>query len=429
MYMTILFGLFLLLIILRVPIAVALAISTIIVFLLTGDFDLSTVPQTMFTALDSTTLIAIPGFVFAGTIMARGGIAKYLISAMKAWVGHVSGGLSVVTVLACAFFAAISGSSPATAAAIGSIMIPSMVEAGYNKRYAMGLVAASGSLGILIPPSIPLIVYGVVSSQSIGRLFMAGLIPGIFLTAILIFYAIIYARVKGYGRLEKASWKHRWMTLRKAVWGGILPILILGSIYSGAATPTESSIIASAYAIVVSLFVYKETSLKLWHKIFRETIGVTAMIMLIIASAMLFSLYLTQEQIPQQLATAMLSMPSLNVVLFFVLTAVLFLVLGTFLESSSIILITLPLLMPIMLSLDVNPIHFAVVMIVNMEIAQVTPPVGLNLFVISGITKEKLGTVFYGAVPFTIVMALCMIIIMIWPGLALWLPDTLFGKS
>ncbi|MDY0393539.1 TRAP transporter large permease subunit [Virgibacillus halophilus] len=229
--------------------------------------------------------------------------------------------------------------------------------------------------------------------------------------------------------MEKASWKHRWMTLRKAVWGGILPILILGSIYSGAATPTESSIIASAYAIVVSLFVYKETSLKLWHKIFRETIGVTAMIMLIIASAMLFSLYLTQEQIPQQLATAMLSMPSLNVVLFFVLTAVLFLVLGTFLESSSIILITLPLLMPIMLSLDVNPIHFAVVMIVNMEIAQVTPPVGLNLFVISGITKEKLGTVFYGAVPFTIVMALCMIIIMIWPGLALWLPDTLFGKS
>jgi C4-dicarboxylate transporter DctM subunit len=427
MFIAILFGMFLLLIILRVPVAVSLAISTIIVFLIVGDFDLSTVPQTMFTALDSTTLIAIPGFVFAGTIMSKGGIAKYLIAAMRAWVGHVSGGLSVVTVLACAFFAAISGSSPATAAAIGSIMIPSMVEAGYNKRYAMGLVAASGTLGILIPPSIPLIVYGVVSQQSIGRLFMAGLIPGIFLTAVLICYAIVYARIKGYGRLEKASWNERWVSLRKAIWGGVLPVLILGSIYSGAATPTESSIIASAYAILVSLFIYRETSIKLWHKIFKETIGVTSMIMLIIASAMLFSLYLTQEQIPQQLASVMLSMPTLNQLLFFVFTALLFLVLGTFLESSSIILITLPLLLPIMLSLNVNPIHFAVVMIVNMEIAQVTPPVGLNLFVISGITKEKLGAVFSGAIPFTIVMAICMIIIMVWPSLSLWLPNTLFG--
>lgn len=424
----ILFGMFLVFIALRVPIAVSLAISTIIAFLITGDFDLTTVPQTMYSALDSTTLIAIPGFVFAGTIMSRGGIAKYLIDAMRAWVGHVSGGLSVVTILACAFFAAISGSSPATAAAIGSIMVPSMVEAGYNKRYAMGLVAASGSLGILIPPSIPLIVYGVVSSQSIGRLFMAGVIPGIFLTAILLVYAIIYARIKGYGKSEKASWKERWVSLRKAIWGFILPILILGSIYSGAATPTESSIIASAYAILVSLFIYRETSIKLWHKIFKETIGVTAMIMLIIASAMLFSLYLTQEQIPQELASAMLSIPSLNQVLFFVLTALLFLVLGMFLESSSIILITLPLLLPIMLSLHVHPIHFAVVMIVNMEIAQVTPPVGLNLFVISGITKEKLGEVFRGALPFTIVMALCMIIFMAVPSLALWLPNTLFGQ-
>ena len=424
----ILFTIFIVLILLRVPIAISLVFSTVFMFWISGTFDLTTVPQTMFTSINTTTLIAIPGFVFAGTIMSKGGIAKYLIGAMRAWVGHVSGGLSVVTVLSCAFFAAISGSSPATAAAIGSIMVPTMIEAGYNKRYAMGLVAASGTLGILIPPSIPLIVYGVVSSQSIGRLFMAGLLPGIFLTLVLLTYAIIYAKIKGFGRLEKASWSVRWSSLRKAIWGFFLPILILGSIYSGAATPTESSIIASAYAILVSLFVYRETSLKIWRKILAETIGITAMIMFIIASAMVFALYLTQEQIPQDLASLMLSVPGLNQVLFFIFTALLFLILGMFLESSAIILITLPLLLPIMLTLGVNPIHFAVVMIVNMEIAQITPPVGLNLFVISGITKEKLGEVFLGALPFAAIMLICMVVVIVWPGLSLWLPQFLFDR-
>lgn len=428
MNIAILFGVFLVLICLRVPVAISLALSTILIFGITGSFDFTTIPQNMFSSLNSTTLIAIPGFVFAGTIMSKGGIAKYLIDAMRAWVGHVSGGLSVVAVLTCSFFSAISGSSPATAAAIGSVMIPTMVEAGYNKRYAMGLVAASGSLGILIPPSIPLIVYGVVSSQSIGRLFMAGLIPGLFLTAVLVAYAVIYARRKGFGRLEKASWGERWTSLRKASWGIFLPVLILGSIYSGATTPTESSIVASAYAILVSIFIYRQTSFKLWHKIFKETIGVTTMIMLIIASAMVFSLYLTQEQIPQTLASTMLAIPSLDQVLFFILTALLFLVLGTFLESSSIILITLPLLLPIMMSLHINPIHFAIVMVINMEIAQVTPPVGLNLFVIGGITKEKLGEVFRGALPFTFVMLLCMIVVIAWPQLALWLPQLLYNQ-
>lgn len=418
---TMLFSAFAALVVLRIPIAIALASATIIMFFLSGTFSMWTIPQKMFTAMNSITLIAIPGFVLAGTIMSRGGISKYLIEALRAWVGHFSGGLSVVTVLACTFFAAISGSSPATAAAVGSIMVPAMINAGYNKRYAMGLVAASGTLGILIPPSIPLIVYGVVTEQSIGKLFTAGILPGLFLSGVLIVYSIIYARIKGYGKLEKASWAVRWASMRKAIWGFFLPILILGCIYSGATTPTEAAIVSCAYAFLVSIFVYKETSWKMWLKVLKESIGVSAMIMLIIAAAMTFSLYLTQEQIPQSIAEAMLAI-NLNQFLFFLLTAILFLILGMFLESSSIMLITLPLLLPIMLSLEIDPIHFAIAMIVNMELAMITPPVGLNLFVISGITKESLNEVFRGSLPFIIVILICMVIIMAWPDLSLYLP-------
>ncbi|MFY0543121.1 TRAP transporter large permease [Brevibacillus sp. H7] len=417
-----LFSAFSLFLLLRIPIAIALVASTTLMFWLSDTFSMWTIPQKMFTSLNHTTLMAIPGFVLAGTIIAKGGIAKYLIEALRAWIGHVSGGLSVVTILACSFFAAISGSSPATAAAIGSIMIPAMVEAGYSKRYAMGLVAASGTLGILIPPSIPLIVYGVVTEQSIGQLFMAGVIPGIGLTLLLVVYSIIYARMKGYGKLEKAGWKERWGSLKMASWGGFLPILVLGCIYSGATTPTEASIVSAVYGVIVSLVVYKERSIKKWLEILRESIGITAMIMLIIASAMVFSLYMTQEQIPQALAEAMMSMDALNKVMFFALTAILFFILGMFLESSSIMLITLPLLLPIMLSVDINPIHFAIVMIINMEIAQITPPVGLNLFVISGISKSSLGEVFKGSIPFIGVMIVYMVFVMIWPEFTLWLP-------
>jgi C4-dicarboxylate transporter, DctM subunit len=417
-----LFSAFSLFLLLRIPIAIALVASTTLMFWLSDSFSMWTIPQKMFTSLNHTTLMAIPGFVLAGTIIAKGGIAKYLIEALRAWIGHVSGGLSVVTILACSFFAAISGSSPATAAAIGSIMVPAMVEAGYSKRYAMGLVAVSGTLGILIPPSIPLIVYGVVTEQSIGQLFMAGVIPGIGLTLLLVVYSIIYARMKGYGKLEKAGWKERWRSLKMASWGGLLPILVLGCIYSGATTPTEASIVSAVYGVIVSLVVYKERSIKKWLEILKESIGITAMIMLIIASAMIFSLYMTQEQIPQALAEAMLSMDALNKVMFFALTAILFFILGMFLESSSIMLITLPLLLPIMLSVDINPIHFAIVMIINMEIAQITPPVGLNLFVICGIAKSSLSEVFKGSIPFIVVMIAYMVFVMAWPEFTLWLP-------
>ncbi|KQB91426.1 hypothetical protein GEPA3_3594 [Geobacillus sp. PA-3] len=302
-------------------------------------------------------------------------------------------------------------------------MIPAMVEAGYNKRYAMGLVAASGTLGILIPPSIPLIVYGIVTEQSIGKLFIAGIVPGIALTLVLAAYAIFYARRKGYGGTEKASWNERWRSLRKASWGIFLPILILVCIYSGATTPSEAAVISCVYSLIVSLFVYRETSLKDWHAILKDTIGVSAMIMFIIAGASVFSLYMTQEQIPQTIASILVSGEFLSKAVFFIATAILFLILGMFLESSSIMLITLPLLLPIMKLLNIDPYHFAIAMIINMEIAQITPPVGLNLFVISGIAKERLSEVFKGSAIFIVLMLLYLVIVILFPSLSLWLPN------
>ncbi|KKM09165.1 C4-dicarboxylate ABC transporter permease [Clostridiales bacterium PH28_bin88] len=416
-----LFAIFIVLFLLNVPIAISLAASTIIVLLSTGEFTMYMVVQRMFAGLDSPPLLAIPGYVFAGVLMGRGGISKYLIEGLKTWVGHLPGGLSVVTILACAIFAAISGSSPATAAAIGAIMIPGMVQAGYDKRYVMGLVAASGTLGILIPPSIPMVIYGVTAEESIGKLFMAGMLPGLFLTATLILLAIFYAKRRNLGRGEKATWGERWRATLKAVPGAFLPVLILGSIYRGIATPTEAAVVASAYTILVSLLFYKELHLKDVRTILRETVNTTSMIYLIIASALLFAMYLTNEQVPNRIAE-WISAKQFGVYMFFAITGVMFLVMGTFLEAVSIILITLPLLLPIMKQLGIDVYHFAVVMTVNMELAMITPPVGLNLFVVSSIAKEKLEEVVRGVLPFIVVMLLVMVLFILWPDLSLYLP-------
>lgn len=416
-----LLSIFFLLLLLRVPIAISLALSTM-VMLVMGDFNMNMVPQRVFTALDSFPMMAIPGFVLAGVLLARGGISKYLIEALRAWVGHLPGGLSVVTILACMIFAAISGSSPATAAAIGSIMIPAMVNAGYDKKYSMGLVAAAGTLGILIPPSIPLIIYGITAEESIGKLFMAGVIPGILLGGVLIVSAIFYAKKNGYGRGEKASWEMRGRSSLKAIWGAFLPFLILGSIYSGVVTPTESAVIAVFYGIIVSVFIYRELHWRDIRPIIVESINITAMIFLIIGAASLFGLYLTNAQIPQEVG-AWIAESELNKWMFIIIVNLLFFVLGMFLEAVSIILITLPILLPMLVYFDINLIHFAIIMTINMELGMITPPVGLNLFVVSGISKEKLGAVVKGVIPFILIMILVLAIVVIFPQLSLWLPE------
>ncbi len=412
-------GLLFLLALLRVPIAISLAVASITGLYLV-DFSLNTVIQRMFTGVNSTTLMAIPGFVFAGLIMAQGGISKYLIEAIRAWVGHTKGGLSVVTVVTCMIFAAISGSSPATAAAIGAIMIPMMVKAGYDKKYSMGLVASAGTLGILIPPSIPLILYGSVSEQSTGRLFSAGILPGLVLGLALIIYAVIVAHKKGYGGLPKVAMKDRWGPTLHSIWGLMMPVVILGGIYSGVVTPTEASFLAVLYSIIISVFVYREMDFKKFRNILTESINTTAMIFLIIAAALVLGTFLTTEQIPQSFAQ-WVSDSGFNKWTFLLIVSILFFVLGMFLEPTAIILITLPILLPIISALEIDVIHFAIIMVVNMELGMITPPVGLNLFVVSGITGEKVESVIKGVVPFFAIFVVVLIIIIIFPQLSLML--------
>lgn len=411
---------FFILVFLRVPIAISLALATILMLFM-ADFNMNMMPQRMFTALDSFPMMAIPGFVLAGAIMARGGISKYLIEALRAWVGHLPGGLSVVTILACGIFAAISGSSPATAAAIGSIMIPALVAAGYEKKYALGLVAAGGTLGILIPPSVPLIIYGITSEESIGKLFMAGVIPGLGLLAVLIVAAIVYAKMQGYQGDEKATWEERGRKSLKAIWGAFLPVLILGTIYSGVVTPTESAIIAVVYGLIVSIFIYRELSWKDFRQILVESINVTAMIFLIIGAASLFGLYLTNEQVPQKVG-AWIAESGINKWIFMLIVNLLFFILGMFLEAVSIILITLPILLPILKHFGIDLYHFAIIMVINLELGMITPPVGLNLFVVAGIAKEKLGMVVRGVIPFIVLMIAYLVVVILFPQLSLWLP-------
>lgn len=415
----VLFLVFAILCLIRVPIAISLGLSSVVALSMI-DFTLYTVIQKMFNSLNSATLMAIPGFVFAGIIMSKGGISFHLIEALKSWVGHIRGGLAVVTILACMIFAAISGSSPATAAAIGSIMIPGMVKAGYSKRYAMGLVAAAGTLGILIPPSIPLIIYASVAEESVGKLFAAGIIPGLLLGGILLVSAIVNARINNYGKLPKEPMNVRWKKTYKAIWGFLLPVIILGGIYSGIVTPTEAAFVSCFYGIIVSVFIYKEMSFPKFREVLKESINITSMIFLVIASAMIFGMFLTTEQVPQSFA-AWIEESTTNKWIFMIGVNLMFFVLGMFLEAVAIILITLPILLPVLVMFDINIIHFAIIMTINMELAMITPPVGLNLFVVSGITREKVGEVVRGVLPFFALMVLALIIVVIFPQISLFL--------
>ncbi|MCL6634224.1 MAG: TRAP transporter large permease [Peptococcaceae bacterium] len=419
-----LFSLFIILFLLNVPIAISLAVAATAVLALTSNFTLYMIVQRMFASLLSPPLLAIPAFVFAGVAMSRGGIAKYLINALRAWFGHLPGGLAVVTIAACAIFAAISGSSPATAAAIGAIMLPAMIEGGYPKRFAMGLVAAAGTLGILIPPSVTMVIYGIVTDENIGKLFMGGLLPGLLLASILVASALIIAKKYNFGRMPRATWSERWKASVKAIPGAFLPFFILGSIYLGVVTPTEAAVLSVFYTIIVSVFIYKEMKLGDFREIFRESINISSMIFLIIAAAMVFAMFLTVNQVPNK-AAQWIAENNLNKYLFFLATNLMFFVMGTFLEAVSITLITMPILLPMIKQLNIDLIHYAVVMTVNMELAMITPPVGLNLFVVSAMAKERLEEVVKGVLPFILIMIGVLLLLVFWPQISLYIPRVL----
>ncbi|TFD23090.1 TRAP transporter large permease [Cryobacterium sp. TMS1-13-1] len=402
------------------PIAVAMGLTSFIYFYFFTSIPLTQVPERLFNSLNAFPLMAIPFFIVAANLMSRGGISKRLIAASNALVGQFRGGLAMTAVLACMFFAAISGSSPATVVAVGTLIIPAMIKSGYGKDFSTGLVTTSGSLGILIPPSIPLIVYGISTEQSIGDLFVAGIGPGIMAGIGLLILAVVVSRRRNYGmglQAIRMSKYERFTALRDASLSLFLPLFVLGGIYTGIFTPTEAAAMAVFYALVVSIFVYKEIKLKDLPSILMASARTSSMVMFIVASGILFSFVLTAERIPGQVSEALLA-SELTPVMFLIMVNVLLLVVGMFMETSSAILILAPVLLPVAMELGVDPIHFGIIMVLNLEIGMMTPPLGLNLFVASGLTGMNILRVAKACLPSVGVLLIALVIVTFVPQLS-----------
>lgn len=421
-----LFVVFFALLLMGMPLAVCLGLSVIATFWYHESIPLMAVAQKLYNGLDHFPLMAIPFFVLASNLMATGGVSRRLIDVCNAFVGQMRGGLAVASVLSCMFFAAISGSSPSTVVAIGSIMIPAMIASGYGKRYSVGLLGSAGSLGILIPPSIPMIVYGVATEESVGKLFMAGIGPGIMLGIFFIVTAVVVARVKGFKGGETVPWPERWRLMWKALPGLFMPVLVLGGIYGGIFTPTEAAAVAVVYSLVVGLFVYRDLSFRDLPRVFVRSAVTMAMVLFIITTAMLFAFILTTEGIPGAIAQFIIKY-AVSPWIFLLFVNILLYFVGDFMEPSSAILILAPLFLPIVKKLGIDPIHFGIVMTVNMEIGMITPPVGLNLFVASGISGLSLMDVFRGAAPFMIIMLTGLALVTYIPVISLWIPKLIYG--
>ncbi len=377
------------LIAIRVPIAVALGMAVTVAIFLFTDLPSLVVAQKLFTSIDRFSLMAIPFFVLAGAFLSEGGTAKRIIRFSHAMVGHFPGGLTMTSIFACALFAAVSGSSPATVAAIGSIMMPAIKKAGYSDIFSIGSITTAGSLGVLIPPSIVLIVYGVTVDQSIGDLFLAGIIPGLLIAFILMGLTYVLARKEGFKKTKPASWKERIKAFLDSFWALMLVVIIIGGIYSGVFTPTEAAAVSAVYAFIVAKFVYRDIKWGDVPRIILSAAATSAMILFIIANAMLFAYFLTIQQIPQQLVQIIIE-AHISKYIFLAALNILLIIFGFFMEPSSIIMVTAPLTFPIAMKLGVNPIHLGIIYTVNMEVGMMTPPVGLNLFVASGITGKSI---------------------------------------
>ncbi|MFG0585093.1 C4-dicarboxylate TRAP transporter large permease protein DctM, partial [Pseudomonas sp. zjy_9] len=378
----------------------------------------------LFETSEHYTLLAIPFFLLSGAFMTTGGVARRLIDFANACVGHIRGGLAIGAVLACMLFAALSGSSPATVAAVGSIAIAGMVRSGYPQAFGAGIVCNAGTLGILIPPSIVMVVYAAATEQSVGKLFMAGVIPGVLLGLVLMIAIYVVARIKKLPALPRASLREWLRSAREAFWGLLLMVIILGGIYTGMFTPTEAAAVAAVYAGFVALFVYKDLTLRECPKVLLESGKLTIMLMFIIANAMLFAHVLTTEQIPQQI-TAWVVELGLQPWQFLLVVNIVLLIAGAFMEPSAIILILAPILFPIAVQLGIDPIHLGIIMVVNMEIGLITPPVGLNLFVTSAVTGMPLTAVIRAALPWLMMLISFLLVITYIPAVSMALPNWL----
>ncbi|TXI90119.1 MAG: TRAP transporter large permease subunit [Burkholderiaceae bacterium] len=422
---TIIFLLLIVLMLTGMPISIALGLTVLGFF-----FTMSTVPpeevaHKLFTGIEKFEIMAIPFFILAGNFLTHGGVARRMINFAVSMVGHWHGGLALAGVLACALFAAVSGSSPATVVAIGSIILPAMVKQGYPRRFGAGVITTSGALGILIPPSIVMVMYSVSTNTSVGKLFMAGVVPGILLAFFLGLTTWVLAKKKDYPRMPKMTWGERFIAFKKSAWGLFLIVIVMGGIYSGIFTPTEAAAIAAVYAFIIAVFVYKDLNWKAVPKVLIDSAAMSAMLLYIITNAVLFSYLMTYENIPQEMAAWILG-HGFGVVGFLFVVNILLLLAGNVMEPSSIVLIMAPILFPVAMKLGIDPVHFGLIMVVNMEVGMCHPPVGLNLYVASGITKMGISELTVAVLPWLMTMIGFLLLITYVPILSTWLPNVIY---
>ncbi|MGM0874570.1 MAG: TRAP transporter large permease [Bacillota bacterium] len=415
----VLFGSFAAFLFLTVPIGIAIGLATLFTIMYTGALPIEFLMKELTTSVDSFPLLAVPYFIIAGEIMGKGGISRRLFNVADSMVGNKTGGIAMATIITCMFFAAISGSGPATVAAIGGIMIPAMVQKGYDKRFATAVVAAAGSIGVIIPPSIPMVIYGVSGSVSIGDMFIAGILPGILVGIGLMIYSYIHSKKMGYtGSGQKSTVQGVLKATWEAKWALLIPVIILGGIYGGIFTPTEAAVVAVVFGLFVSVILYKELKLKDLPKIFVDSALTTATVLVIVGAATAFGRLLTIEQIPNQIANAMMSISNEPIIIMMLITLLL-LIVGCFMDTIAAIIILTPILLPVALQIGYDPIHFGIIMIVNLAIGFITPPLGVNLFVGAGISGLSLEQLSKAIVPFFVAMVITLLIIIVIPQLSL----------
>jgi C4-dicarboxylate transporter DctM subunit len=407
-----------------IPVAISLGLGSIVTILLFADQSLLSLAQRFFHTMQIYPLLAVPFFILAATFMTTGGVARRMIDFANALVGHFRGGLAMAAVLACAFFAAVSGSSPATVVAVGGVMIGGMVSSGYTQRFASGVICSAGTLGILIPPSLVMVIYGAVTETSIGNLFIAGILPGVLLTVVMMTTVAVIARRQNLPRQPKVSFRQTVRAAREAFWGLLLLVIILGGIYAGWYTPTEAAAVSAVYAFVIAVFVYGDIKIKDVPEVLRESAKITAMLMFIIANAYLFAFVLTTEQIPQ-LASEWIVEMGFPPWAFLIVLNIMLLLAGNFMEPTSVILILTPIVFPIAVDMGIDPIHLGIIMMLNMEMGLVTPPVGLNLFVTAGVAKMPMEKVIQASLPWLAVLLLVLIVITYVPWFSLAVPQML----
>ena len=432
------FGLLIALMLTGMPISIALGL-TVLTFLFTmTQVPIESVALKLFTGIESFEIMAIPFFILAGNFLTHGGVARRMIAFATAMVGHWYGGLGLAGVMACALFAAVSGSSPATVVAIGAIVLPAMVRQGFPKRFGAGVITTSGALGILIPPSIVMVIYAVatggsialdpegkrVLSASVGQLFMAGVVPGIVLASMLGATTLYRAWKNDYPRSPKASWAEAFQAFRNSIWGLLLIIIVLGGIYAGLFTPTEAAAVSAVYAFVIAVFVYRDIGLKDVPRVLLGSANMSAMILYIITNAVLFSFLMTSEQIPQAM-TNWITSSGVTWIEFLLFVNLLLLMAGNVMEPSSIVLITAPILFPVAVRLGIHPVHLGILMTVNMEVGLCHPPVGLNLYVASGIARMGITELTIAVWPWLVTMLIFLVLVTYIPTMSLWLPRLL----